>query len=227
MSSIPTLAQGIKLRDLQCVLRFMYNREVEVEEEELNTFLAVADELAVKGLATENLDRSAKTGEKKKTNDKRATRTVNDRDGVREKSQENTRDQTRGDTLQGKTQDQTRDLERGPIQQGQICNEELDDEQLENGEGGSRGSEGSSNVKGNPGEKTGNGDISKTLKKELHGYSCNLCGKQCSDLSKAKSHIEAKHFPSSTGYICNCCHQWFKTKNALSIHMSREHRNKH
>ena len=72
-----------------------------------------------------------------------------------------------------------------------------------------------------------------TLKKELQkrvtvkkSYSCNLCEKQSPNLSKAKSHIEAKHFPSSTGYICKCCHQWFKTRNALSIHMSREHRDK-
>ena len=62
------------------------------------------------------------------------------------------------------------------------------------------------------------------MSKQVQGYSCNICGKYSGDLTKAKAHMEAKHFPSSTGYTCHCCDRWFKTKNALSIHMSREHR---
>jgi len=42
--------KGIKLSDLQCVLNFMYHGEVSVAQEELNTFLAVAEDLKVKGL---------------------------------------------------------------------------------------------------------------------------------------------------------------------------------
>ena len=62
------------------------------------------------------------------------------------------------------------------------------------------------------------------MSKQVQGYSCNICGKYSGDLTKAKAHMEAKHFPSSTGYTCQCCNRWFKTKNALNIHMSREHR---
>ena len=42
--------KGIKLPDLQSVLNFMYHGEVSVAQEDLNTFLAVAEELKVKGL---------------------------------------------------------------------------------------------------------------------------------------------------------------------------------
>ena len=42
--------KGIKLLDLQSVLSFMYHGEVSVAQEELNTFLAVAEDLKVKGL---------------------------------------------------------------------------------------------------------------------------------------------------------------------------------
>jgi len=42
--------KGIKLLDLQSVLNFMYHGEVSVAQEELNTFLAVAEDLKVKGL---------------------------------------------------------------------------------------------------------------------------------------------------------------------------------
>merc|ERR1719480_321736 len=42
--------KGVKYTDLQSLLNFMYHGEVNVAQEELNTFLAVAEELRVKGL---------------------------------------------------------------------------------------------------------------------------------------------------------------------------------
>ena len=46
-----TLYTDVKLSNLQLVLGFMYNSEVKVAKEELTSFLAVAGELKVKGLA--------------------------------------------------------------------------------------------------------------------------------------------------------------------------------
>jgi hypothetical protein len=42
--------KGVKYTDLQSVLNFMYHREVNIAQEELNSFLAVAEDLKVKGL---------------------------------------------------------------------------------------------------------------------------------------------------------------------------------
>jgi hypothetical protein len=42
--------KGVKYTDLQSVLNFMYHGEVNVAQEELNSFLAVAENLKVKGL---------------------------------------------------------------------------------------------------------------------------------------------------------------------------------
>jgi len=42
--------KGVKYIDLQAVLNFMYHGEVNVAQEELNSFLAVAEDLKVKGL---------------------------------------------------------------------------------------------------------------------------------------------------------------------------------
>ena len=42
--------KGVKFSDLQAVLTFMYHGEVNVAQEELNSFLAVAEDLQVKGL---------------------------------------------------------------------------------------------------------------------------------------------------------------------------------
>ena len=42
--------KGVEFTDLQAVLNFMYHGEVNVAQEELNSFLSVAEDLKVKGL---------------------------------------------------------------------------------------------------------------------------------------------------------------------------------
>ena len=51
--------KGVKFTELQSVLTFMYHGEVNVAQEDLNSFLAVAEDLQVKGL-TENKAASSK-----------------------------------------------------------------------------------------------------------------------------------------------------------------------
>eukprot|EP00092_Neocalanus_flemingeri_P016565 GFUD01017925.1.p1 GENE.GFUD01017925.1~~GFUD01017925.1.p1 ORF type:complete len:335 (-),score=111.39 GFUD01017925.1:101-1105(-) len=48
--------KGVKYADLVSVLNFMYQGEVNVAQEELNSFLAVAEDLKVKGLTQTNSD---------------------------------------------------------------------------------------------------------------------------------------------------------------------------
>ena len=48
--------KDISLTNLSCVLNFMYHGEVNVAQEDLNSFLAVAEELKVKGLTQKNDD---------------------------------------------------------------------------------------------------------------------------------------------------------------------------
>merc|ERR1712142_1432498 len=53
--------KGVKYSDLQSVLNFMYHGEVNVAQDELNSFLAVAEELRVKGLTQNNQSGSSTT----------------------------------------------------------------------------------------------------------------------------------------------------------------------
>jgi len=46
--------KGVEFTDLQAVLNFMYHGEVNVAQEELNSFLAVAEDLKIKGLTQNN-----------------------------------------------------------------------------------------------------------------------------------------------------------------------------
>jgi len=53
--------KGVEFSDLQSVLNFMYHGEVNVAQEELNSFLAVAEELQVKGLTQNNSPSNSNT----------------------------------------------------------------------------------------------------------------------------------------------------------------------
>jgi len=57
--------KGVKYTDLQSVLNFMYHGEVNVAQEELNSFLAVAEDLRVKGL-TQNQAASSSSNSNKR-----------------------------------------------------------------------------------------------------------------------------------------------------------------
>jgi len=57
--------KGIRLKELQAVLNFMYHGEVNVAQDSLNNFLAVAEELAVKGLTTDSKPTGSDTPAKK------------------------------------------------------------------------------------------------------------------------------------------------------------------
>ena len=53
---------------------------------------------------------------------------------------------------------------------------------------------------------------------------CLVCGKESPSYTNAKNHFEAMHFASS-GYNCEFCPKFMKTKHALDCHISRNHRN--
>ena len=65
--------KGIRLKELQAVLNFMYHGEVNVAQDSLNNFLAVAEELAVKGLTTDSKPTGPDTPAKKAVAAKRKT----------------------------------------------------------------------------------------------------------------------------------------------------------
>jgi len=64
--------KGVKYKELLSVLNFMYMGEVNVAQEELNSFLAVAEDLRVKGL-TQNNSSSASSAESPKPFSKQET----------------------------------------------------------------------------------------------------------------------------------------------------------
>jgi len=62
--------KGVKYTDLQSVLNFMYHGEVNVAQDELNSFLAVAEDLRVKGLTQNQSQRENPSHESRKPSSK-------------------------------------------------------------------------------------------------------------------------------------------------------------
>ena len=60
----------------------------------------------------------------------------------------------------------------------------------------------------------------------MAGWVCTICGKSNSQKSNVLSHVESAHFPGTFRYTCGYCQKEMKTKNALNIHIRREHRQK-
>merc|ERR1711979_56850 len=54
--------KGVKYGDLVSVLNFMYHGEVNIAQEDLNTFLTVAEDLKVKGLTQTNQETNSNAG---------------------------------------------------------------------------------------------------------------------------------------------------------------------
>ena len=46
---------GVRYSDIKAILNFMYRGEVNINQEDLNTFLAAAEELRVRGLSQSDL----------------------------------------------------------------------------------------------------------------------------------------------------------------------------
>ena len=56
-------------------------------------------------------------------------------------------------------------------------------------------------------------------------FTCDLCPFGASSRHKAFCHIEAKHYQdSSISYPCQYCDKSLSSRNALGIHMSRNHK---
>jgi len=264
--------KGVKYTDLQSVLNFMYHGEVNVAQEELNSFLAVAEELRVKGL-TQNNQQSAMAKPKQSFSAPKSPPSQKTRPPDREPLPQSKRPKPAPVQSYAADDDDIQEVvpvksepheisnsavnvyqhhPPAPVQpQPQVLSHALapaqtqlvQDESLQYGGdesyddyGGYEGDQGYEGVGGvvdqNMAAADGNKGFEDTIEnaaktmliKDTGGYSCSLCGKHSSDLTKAKGHLEAKHFPSTTGYSCEVCNKWCKTKNALACHVSQVHR---
>jgi len=230
--------KGVKFSDLQSVLNFMYHGEVNVAQEELNSFLAVAEELRVKGL-TQNQSQSQSSSSSKDQYPAPpllapAPRAVEAPPGKRPRPPAPPED----DEIQEvappavKTEPVAQQSSVGEYGAGAGYGGAL--QQVEEAAYEEEGWEdytdysgyGGAAVEAAPGDKGSSLDLlaDKYLGRNTGGgpaFTCLLCGKACQDKTGGKFHLEAKHFPSD--YHCQVCGRHVKSQNALKCHLYQTH----
>jgi len=238
--------RGVSFPDLSAVLDFMYHGEVNVAQEDLNSFLAVAEELQIKGLTQKEGGEPSKpkpsgSGAVKRPVQPSSENVSASSTPAVKKIRRSSPDLPEQGQI--KTIDIKSDPEAGPSGASQAVNrdggasadyadesgdfEDYGDYYGE-GEGGDNGADGSMMEGGEEGAG-GKGDwlIDPCRIQDyiaIHGfgssaiYTCKVCSKTMKLKSKIKRHLYSVHC-APTNEVCPQCSRTFKNKPTLASHL--------
>jgi len=233
--------KGVKFSDLQSVLNFMYHGEVNVAQEELNSFLAVAEELRVKGL-TQNQSGGGNTSKKDSYSAPRPAAPSHtpsrlpdpvpppkkprpapayaphhqDDDDIQELPTVKTEPPAAAAAPEPYATEQG-----GQLQQVDEMGYEEEGYEDYGQYGAEAGYEGTLvDADGNKGEVQSPEDLRQYIVVGVRGPTCALC-QAFSHHSRTNvlRHIESRHFPHLFHYQCPTCGASKKTKTALERHL--------
>jgi len=234
--------RGVGFADLQAVLDFMYHGEVNVAQEDLNSFLAVAEELQIKGL-TQKEGGGEPSKPKPSSAVKRSQPSETSTPAVKKVRRSSP------DPQDVKTIDIKSDPEAGPSgvkavnlpgsnQDGGASNVDYGDESADfedygdyygddNGEGGGAGADGSMMEGGEDGaggkEQPGTSSEPQRYCVENNGqWVCMACGKKFTQSGSANRHYKNHHLQQDPAQ-CHVCKQLFKNTYLRDIHRSKYH----
>jgi len=226
--------RGVSFPDLSAVLDFMYHGEVNVAQEDLNSFLAVAEELQIKGLTQKEGGEPSKpkpsgSGAVKRPVQPSSENVSASSTPAVKKIRRSSPDLPEQGQI--KTIDIKSDPEAGPSGASQAVNrdggasadyadesgdfEDYGDYYGE-GEGGDNGADGSM-MEG--GEEGAGG---KGIEKVDDSYICLACGKTFKDGSNARKHYRTVHV-TNPPINCHICFKIFKHVDSLRRHELRIH----
>jgi len=223
--------KGVKYQELLSVLNFMYHGETNVAQEDLNSFLAVAEDLQVKGLTTPAGAASNRSLPSKPVNREPPSR--------------------RPPAAPPQQQQEVEEVEEIPqpvvkpepveaagsgagYQAGTSSIALQEDQYQENYEYGDYGENYDESGGGLVDPNTemtfpiGQDTNKALMDSQMRGlgggrWECLQCG-FTSKSTNVRYHIESKHMEGSAGYYCNKCQNHFRTRNALNTHMSSKHK---
>ena len=187
--------RGMKSEELAAVMDFLYCGEANVDQENLESFFAIAEELQLQGFKTNN-DEVKEIPESKvkeipefKVKEIPESRKIKTESQIPKFSAESS---------------QAQNVDKNVGKMGLTSNFSGDLQELDN--------------------KT-NTMMVKSSNKSVRGkrlHTCTVCGKE-SEITQLKNHIEANHL-KGISVPCNLCNKTFKSRNALSIHKHSNHK---
>jgi len=240
--------KGVEFVNLQSVLSFMYHGEVNVAQEELNSFLSVAEDLEVKGLTQNHSPNNSKNNSKQEpASHKKTVFETSSSPLPPPEHQRHTVVTAQSDPLfDVQTQDDIQEIipptivKTEPLQvpvsrveEGMeianmdqnydnegFNNYEVYDDQTYYQEDGTQGYDGY----GEAGAGEQNKGINNFVIKTDAGFTCAECGKEFSDQSNCRRHVKNYHNKSSiSSLICNLCHKTYKNHDSLRHHQRATH----
>ncbi|XP_023339301.1 protein tramtrack, beta isoform isoform X26 [Eurytemora carolleeae] len=237
--------KGVKYSDLQSVLNFMYHGEVNVAQDELNSFLAVAEELRVKGLTQNNSgstkkENSAPKSPPSKSRASESAAPAPKRPRPNPPAPAFIQDDDIQEVVPVKSE--PRDIASVPSDpysnntaiatsnQHQLQTEEdAYEDNYEDYEGYDQSYDSTMmdpnmTGDGNKGVIGNFEDYIRLLYGEARNYGCALCGKEFRLKHHVTNHIESVHFPGTSEYTCSTCTAVFNTRNKLHKHNFKFHR---
>jgi len=248
--------KGVRFNDLQSIMQFMYHGEVNVAQEDLNSFLAVAEDLQIKGLTQNHSKTSTSSSSVKQTPvpqkdplPNRVRPVQSQHDEVQEVVAIKAEPKDALVSTPTYTPPQPRQPRPPPAASNPPTVPQAEDrsvatyhEETAYEEYDSYGNDQDQQYE----------DVNTTLDHvvvptehdkgplnpedlgqyvvsdmNIKEYHCALCDTFKAKLpSKVKNHLEAIHFPGLFLYTCEICQKTLKGRNALNIHKSTMHSKK-
>jgi len=213
--------QNVPHADLLAVLDFMYNGEVQIVQEDLVSFLAVAEELEVKGLMRNDHPepRSHMRDMKRETPPKPKKPRISEEPSPSTSEDHAMLEMTASNVKVEEDYDQGMEdaSDFGDHSAWQI--EDNGSENQENSFVRKRASS-TPNTKGNQANREK--IAACVLKLSAQEFVCRLCEHKTNIKQSLEKHIENQHYPGS--YECNVCLNTFNSQNSLSVHVRRKHK---
>jgi len=228
--------KGIKYEDVLAVLNFMYHGEVNIAQDELNSFLAVAEELQVKGL-TQNGGAPSSTPLPKRPPEPPRPQKQQIRPSpaparppyeppqVQQQSDQMEVAEV-GSNIKTEPQQQVVDLggedEGGVVEYGEEEEYQYGGQDYHYQEDLHQGM-GEAGAAGNNDRRILNNYIIRE-ETESSLFKCTICGHVNALKTNVLNHVESIHFPDTFQYSCEICGKTTKSKQSLYKHVSVNHR---
>lgn len=238
--------RGVSYNDLHCLLDFMYHGEVRVAQEDLNSFLAIAEELQIKGLTNKSGERKI-DGDVGEVTKKPICTETSDSDEPpmkKEKWDGNTGEFVSDNTTQA--QEDYGYTNNGPDSQGQQGTESMleqvmgegDDDNHGTGSTGTGGGETSGGEEGQIEKVIGDNTtviklpapegpldeeklVYRSIEFLLDGNAkCKMCGKTFTSGPNVRRHIRTIHLnDGQINFHCFLCNKGFTMQRYLKNHL--------
>lgn len=238
--------RGVSYNDLKCLLDFMYHGDVKIAQEDLNSFLAIAEELQIKGLTNKSSENKESREEGEVTKKKPICSETSDNDEPPMKKEK--WDGNTGEFISdngNQNQDDFGYTNNGPDSQEQQENEAMLDQVISGGDenlgAGSTGTGGGETSGGEDGQiekvigdnttviklpaPEGPLDEEKLVYRSIEflldgNAKCKMCGKTFTSGPNVRRHIRTIHLnDGQINFHCFLCNKGFTMQRYLKNHL--------